>query len=276
MAFSAAFSLAQAATLKPETVKAWEDYVQSASESIQARNTDPAGFLKLYDRPSVAAKVGRGKIMVVPAGPHIPRRVPFGLIHDWIGTTFIPNATIKDVLTIVRDYNKYKEMYPPHVLESKVTSTEETRDLFSLVLMNRSVIAKTALDFDYETAFVRVDDRRMYSITQSKRVQDIADFGTAKQRTLPEGQGTGLIWRLHSASRFEERDGGLCVETEAMALSRDIPSALRLVVEPIVRRVSRESLETALQQTASAVRVFGPASGAPAAPVQFAGFPVFH
>ena len=272
IAFGAVLSVAQAANLKPETVKAWEDYVQSASEGIQAHNNEPAGFLQLYDRPAVAAKIARGKIVVMPAGPHIPKKVPFGLIHDWIGTTFIPNTTIKDVLAIIRDYNKYREMYPPHVLEAKVTSTEETKDLFSVVLMNRSVIAKTALDFDYETVFVRVDDHRMYSITQSKRVQDIADYGTAKQRTLPEGQGTGLIWRLYSVSRFEERDGGLCVETEAMALSRDIPSALRLVVEPIVRRVSRESLETALGQTATAVRSFVPASTIPVAPTQFAGF----
>ena len=45
-----------------------------------------------------------------------------------------------------------------------------------------------------------------------------------------------------------------------MALSRDIPSALRLVVEPIVRRVSREALETALRQTANAARSSGAAA----------------
>ena len=60
----------------------------------------------------------------------------------------------------------------------------------------------------------------MYSITQSKRIQEIADYGTARERKLAEGEGTGLIWRLFSVSRFEERDGGLCVETEATALSR--------------------------------------------------------
>ena len=125
--------------------------------------------------------------------------------------------------------------------------------------MNKSVLSKTALDCDYETTFVRVDDRRMYSITQAKRIQEIVDYGTARQHTLPEGEGQGLIWRLYSISRFEERDGGLYVETEAMALSRDIPSAVRLVVEPIVRRVSREALETALKQTSRAARAAGSA-----------------
>jgi hypothetical protein len=44
------------------------------------------------------------------------------------------------------------------------------------------------------------------------------------------------------------------IELEAIALSRDIPAALRWAVEPIVRRVSRSSLDTSLQQTKDAVR----------------------
>jgi hypothetical protein len=255
-ALGVTLSAAQAATLKSETTKAWEDYIAGVSEGIHERAT-AAGFLQMYDRPAVAVKVHRGQIVVSPAGAHIPKKVPSGLIHDWMGATFIPNTTLKDVLAVLRDYNKYREMYAPHVIASKMISVGETTDEFSIVLMNKTVIAKTALDFDYETLFARVDDRRMYSITQSKRIQEIADYGTARERKLAEGEGTGLIWRLFSVSRFEERDGGLCVETEAIALSRDIPAALRVVVEPVVRRISRESLETALQQTAHAVHAVG-------------------
>lgn len=268
-----ALSVADAASLKPEAVKAWEDYLESASGVMQERANAPLGFLQMDATPAVAAKVHRGQIVVSPAAPHIPRKVPSGLIHDWIGTAFLANMTIKDVVAIVRDYPKYAEVYAPHVLEPKVISTSETVDLFSVVLMNKSVLSKTALDCDYETTFVRVDDRRMYSVTQAKRIQEIADYGTAKQHTLPEGEGTGLIWRLYSVSRFEEREDGLYIETEAMALSRDIPSALRLVVEPIVRRVSREALETALRQTANAARASAAGATVRAAPFQLAPVP---
>lgn len=264
-----ALSVAHAASLKPEAAKAWEDYIESASGGVQERANAPAGFLQIDATPAVAAKLHRGQIVVSPAAAHIPKKVPSGHIHDWIGTAFLTNTTIKDVVAIVRDYPKYNEVYAPHVLESRVISTGETVDLFSVVLMNRSVLSKTALDCDYETTFVHVDGRRMYSITQAKRIQEIVDYGTAKQHTLPEGEGTGLIWRLYSVSRFEEREDGLYIETEAMALSRDIPSALRLVVEPIVRRVSREALETALRQTANAARASGVADAVHAAPFQF-------
>jgi hypothetical protein len=272
VALGVALSVGQAASLKPEAAKAWEDYVESASGSIRERANATAGFLQIDATPAVAAKVHRGEIVVSPAAAHIPKRVPSGLIHDWIGSAFLANTTIKDVVTIVRDYPKYTEVYAPHVLESKVISTGETMDLFSAVLINKSVLSKTALDCDYETTFVRVDGRRMYSITQAKRIREIADYGTPKQHTLPEGEGSGLIWRLYSVSRFEEREDGLFIETEAMALSREIPSALRLVVEPVVRRVSRDALETALRQTANAARASG-AAAAVRAPNQFTFLP---
>jgi hypothetical protein len=205
-ALGVVLSVAQAASLTPEAAKAWVDYVESASGGIQERANAPAGFLQIDATPAVAAKVHRGQIVVSPAAAHIPKKVPSGLIHDWIGAAFLANTTIKDVVAIVRDYPKYTEIYAPHVLESRVISTGETVDRHSIVLMNKSVLSKTALDCDYETTFVRVDGRRIYSITHAKRIQEIADYGTAKQHTLPEGEGTGLIWRLFSVSRFERRD----------------------------------------------------------------------
>jgi len=273
VALGVALSVAQAASLKPEAAKAWQDYVESANVGLRERANPPAAFLQIDATPAIAAKVHSGQIIVSPAAAHIPKKVPSGLIHDWIGTAFLAKTTINDVMAILRDYPKYTEVYTPHVLESKVISTGETVDRFSVVLINKSVLSKTALDCDYETTYVRVDGRRMYSITQARRIQEIADYGTARQHTLPEGEGSGLIWRLYSVSRFEEREDGLYIETEAMALSRDIPSALRLLVEPIVRRVSREALETALRQTANAARASGAAAGVRVAPFQFAPLP---
>jgi hypothetical protein len=69
------------------------------------------------------------------------------------------------------------------------------------------------------------------------------------------GEGSGLIWRLFSIARYAQRDGGVYVELEAIALSRDIPPTFRWLIEPIVRRVSRGSLLTSLQQTENAVRL---------------------
>jgi hypothetical protein len=242
-----------AATLKPETKEAWDVYMQEAMAAMHARLQPGAHFLWLDDQPDLAEQIRTKGAHIGPVGPHIPKKVPSGLIHDWLGVGFVPNAKIDDILRIVRDYDRYKEIYQPGVIDSISHGTDGVKDLFSMRLVNKSVVSKTALDTDCEVSYFRVDDHRWYSISNTTHIQEVDKFGTPEQRTLPEDQGTGLIWRLSSITRLEERDGGVYAELEAIALSRDIPAAFRLVVTPIVRRVSRDSLATSLHQTKVAI-----------------------
>ena len=255
------FFLAGAATaisaagvdLKSETVQQWEDYVKAAD----TRHTDRLSqciFLLSDEVAGQTTKLRNGGVVVTPASQHVPLKVRSGLIHDWTGAAFIPNAKFDDVLPVLRDYDRYKDYYRPSVVYAKRIATSESKDQFSMVLMNKSAIARTALDTDYQTVYTQIDDHRWLSVTDATRIQEIAEYDTPSQHLLPENHGTGLIWRLHSITRFEERDGGVYIEVEVIALSRDIPTALRWVVEPIVRRVSRNSLATSLQQTEAAVR----------------------
>jgi hypothetical protein len=242
-----------AATLKPETKAAWDAYLQAANVAMQARLQPGAHFLWLDDEPERAEAIRTKGPYIAPVGRHIPKKVPSGLIHDWLGVGFIPNVKIEDILKIVRDYDRYKEIYRPGVIDSISHGTDGVKDLFSMRLMNKSVIAKTALDTDCEASYFRVDERRWYGLSNTTHIQEVDKFGTPNQRTLPEDQGTGLIWKLSSITRLEERDGGVYAELEAIALSRDIPAAFRLFVTPVVRRVSRDSLATSLHQTRVAV-----------------------
>ena len=59
---------------------------------------------------------------------------------------------------------------------------------------------------------------------------------------------------IGSIARFEQRDAGVYIELEAIAMSREIPAALRFVADPSVRRASRNSLLASLQRTEEAVR----------------------
>ncbi len=99
---------------------------------------------------------------------------------------------------------------------------------------------------------VRLDDRRFYSISRTTRIQEIEDYGQPGEHRMPDGNGGGYIWKLLSVARLEQKDGGVYVELEAIALSRDSTGAVRFVVDPIVRRVSRNSILTSLEQTAGA------------------------
>src|ERR1700722_5423876 len=241
-----------AATLKPETLAAWDAYLQAANDKMQARLQPGAHFLWLDEEPDRAEKIRKGPY-IAPAVKDIPRKVPSGLIHDWLGVGFVPNAKIEDILRIVRDYDRYKDIYRPGVIDSAFRRTDGTQDFFFMRLANRSVVAKTALDTEGVSSYTRVDDTRWYGVSNTTEIREIDKFGTEEQRKLPPDEGTGLIWRLSSITRLEERDGGVYAELEAIALSRDIPAAFRLFVTPIVRRVSRDSLATSLHQTKVAI-----------------------
>lgn len=170
-----------------------------------------------------------------------------------------PQVSLHQVLQVVRDYSRYKELYEPDVLESKTVQAGDmasgaATDRFSMLLIHKALSLKTAIDTDYESRITRLDDRRVYSIGHTTRIQEMADYGSSAEHLLPEGTGHGFIWRLCAINRYMERDGGVYIELEAIALSRDVPASIRWIVEPVVRRLSRNSLSASLQQTGKAVR----------------------
>ena len=254
MSFLLGSSGLNAAELKQEAVRSWDDYVRAANSQMKDRLGAGGTFLWVDEEPERSRRVRSGKIVVSPAAAHIPRPVPDGLIHDWIGAAFFPNTRLEDVLAVVRSYDRYKEFYKPSVVESKSLAAPGEDDKFSMVLVNKEVVAKFALDSEYRACYQKVDATRWYGIAYATRIQEIHDYGHPGEKKLPTGEGKGYIWRLYSIGRFEERDGGVYVELEAMALSRDIPAAVRWMADPIVRRVSKNSLLTSLRQMQEAVR----------------------
>jgi hypothetical protein len=124
-----------------------------------------------------------------------------------------------------------------------------------MLLANHEVVASTALEGEYEACYHQLDHRRWYSIAHTTRMREIRRYALPGAQELPTDQGSGYIWRIYSFARFEEKDGGVYVELEVIVLSRDIPVAVRWVVNPIVRRISRNSMVVSLQQITQAVRL---------------------
>jgi hypothetical protein len=245
---------AEAATLKPETVSAWNGYVEAASAAQREHVRSGAQFLWIDEDSEILEKVRGGEAVAMPIVARHPVKVPGGSIHHWIGAAFVPHAKLDDALDVMRDYEHYREYYSPSVVESKVTARDETTDRFSMLLMNRAFFMKMALDADYQTINLRVDRRRFYSVSKTTRLQEIEDLGQPGERRIPQGEGAGYVWKLFTITRLDEREGGLFIEVETSALSREVPGALRIVADPILRRVSRGSMELLIRQTAEAVR----------------------
>jgi hypothetical protein len=179
--------------------------------------------------------------------------VPHGLIHDWVGVVFIPKATVADVFGVARDYDHYSEIYKPAVMEARGRSSDGDDDSYSMLLVQKVLFVTAAVQGEYETQYTRIDAKHWYSISQSTRLQAVEGFGQADMRVLPPDRGPGFVWRLFSFTRFEESDGGVYVEVEAMALSRDVPTMLRWLVDPVVDHMPRDSVRESLEKTRGAV-----------------------
>jgi hypothetical protein len=220
---------------------------------MQARVEGQGAFLWVDEAPDRRTRLQRGEVLAAPVIGRGTQIVPNGLIHDWIGAIFIPNATPARLLAVVHDFDRYKEFYKPVVVDSKVLGCTENDQRFSMVWQRRVLLVNASVQGQYEAHDFAVDERHGYSITATTRVQEIESYGHSGEHVLPPGQGNGFLWRLHSIVRYQERDGGLYLELEAIALTRDIPASLRWVVKPLVNRLSIASLTTSLRQTRDAV-----------------------
>jgi hypothetical protein len=252
--FFATAGRANAGELRIETVNAWNEYIRGADLRIQEHLNGQKPFLWIDESAARRQKIVHGEIVVAPVIEHGIQEVPNGLIHDWIGGVFIPGATIESLSAIALDYNRYKDFYKPVVVQSRLLACTATGQNVSMVWHRKVLFVNAAMQSEYTAHEVRIDSQRGYNVVDTVQLQEIENYGRPDQRLLPPDTGSGFIWRLHSVARYEERDGGVYLELEALALTRDIPSSLRWLVSPVVKHLSINSLTTTLQQTRDAVK----------------------
>ncbi|HKE24490.1 MAG TPA: hypothetical protein VKB88_19135 [Bryobacteraceae bacterium] len=253
LAFVSGSSWIQAAVLDPETLRAWDEYIAGADQKIKLRLNGQLPFLWTDESAERKRRVLAGETVIAPVIPNGSKIAAQGLIHDWMGAMFIPNTTLQQVLATLHAYDRYKEYFRPFVADSRVCSTGGSKQEFSMIFQYRVVFGNLFIESRYSSKDFVIDEHRRYTIASSVRVQEIDGYGTAQEQRLPPGRGRGFVWALHSISRYEERDGGVYVELEALALSRSIPGALRWFACPLVKRASISGVETALQKMRSAV-----------------------
>jgi hypothetical protein len=261
LVFLAVPAVSRASELKQETLSAWEDYLRTANLRMQ-RNLRSSGirdagnpFLWIEEQPDRSRRVRQGEILVAPVGEAGPQKVPDGLIHDWIGAIFIANVGINEVFAVVQDFNRYKDFYKPAVIESKLLRHTGDEYEFSVLGQKRVLFEKIVLEGQFESHCSDLDATRRYCISSSTRIQEINDYGQPAEHKLPPNEGHGYIWRIYDLTKFEERDGGVYVEVEAIALSRDISASLRWLTKAVMERVSRNSMSTILERTKDAVAI---------------------
>jgi hypothetical protein len=181
-----------------------------------------------------------------------PIAVPGGLIHHWIGTAFVPGATLAQTLAFMQDYDHKVEYFKPDIVRSKILK-HEGDDYFVLLRFYQKKIITTVIDTDQEVHYHVVDKTHAWSRSNATRVQEVDNPGKSDERLEPEGHDRGFVWKLNTFWRFEEKDGGTYLECQAISLSRDIPTGLGWMVGSFVSSVPRESLTFTLTTARAAL-----------------------
>jgi putative flippase GtrA len=203
-------SPASAGDMNPETLAAWNKYIDSAED-------------RLLERQDTAVQPGP------PRGEAIG--IPGGTIHRWRGSTVIRGIGVDDLVHALKNPGTP----PPQndVLEARVL--EKTGDSLHvyLKLVRRTIITAT-YDTEHRVTFWREGPGVVRSRSVSTK---IAESG---------GGDRGFLWRLNSYWRYVQAGNDVVVELESVSLSRSVPTVLKPVAGPIIGRVGRESVTSTL------------------------------
>ena len=115
-----------AAELQPSTVAAFDRYVRATETRLRAEPFLWVDRLPASRRAEALALMRSGMLSIdaprtLEGGREID--VPGGLIHHWVGTAFVPGATIDQTLRLLQDYDRHERIYAPvdRTFETAVT-----------------------------------------------------------------------------------------------------------------------------------------------------------
>jgi hypothetical protein len=253
-------STASAAELKQKTAAAFDRYV-AATEARFANEVRPGGTFLYIDGMNPDAKrqayeqLKQGEILVEKLetkAPGVSADVPDGMVHHWVGLIFIPGATLARTLPIVKDYDRRADLYKPDVSASR-TLAHNGDDFKMFLRLHQKRFTTVDFNTTYDVHWGSVDANKVYSNSISTRIAEVKDPAKPEGEELPVGAGHGYLWRLNTYWRFEEKDGGVYLQCEALSLTRDIPTGLGWLLKPLVMSIPKQSLNRALGQTRNVV-----------------------
>ncbi len=249
----------EAVQLKKETAAAFDRYVEVSERRIGSELRD--GTFLFVDRwperrrAEAYAKLRKGQVLVEQVNTKEEGHaieVPHGLIHDWIGVLFIPNAALTQMLAAIQDYDNHQNIYKPEVRRSKLLERNGDNFKVFLQLYEKSIVT-VVINAEFDIRYERFGENRALSRSYSTRLAEVVDVGQTDEHELPVDDARGYLWRLYSYWRFEETSGGVYVQLESIALSRGVPAIIAWLVNPLLRSIPRGTLSSLLGATRTAV-----------------------
>jgi hypothetical protein len=238
----------------PAAVSGFNSYTKTVEFRLAQQHMSPIAFLAPASNSKDAeTRLRQGNLLIEHLTPPPSAEVSGALLHHWRGTAFAPGATAADFEQLMRDFNSYPQHFSPQVLQTTVLLQAGDHVQASMRVRQRHVIT-VVMDTTYDINFGRLDAQHGYSTSRSMRIAELDSPGTSSERILNASEEHGFLWRLNTYWSYEERDGGLYLQIEAVSLTRSIPHGLGWAVGPYVESIPRESLEFTLRSACNALR----------------------
>jgi hypothetical protein len=239
--------------LNPETVAEFEQYSKTVEEEIGKRWDGKGNFISAEDSPSDKGNVMGGNLLVRPFRPDgRPRDITDGLIHDWVGTVFIPDTDPERVISVLRNFDNHKKIYP-EITDSKTLSNTPTETVGYWRVEQKKGLVPVVLNVEQHAYYKELAPGKWTCRAYARKITEVDKGLFARGHTFPEGEGHGYMWKMYAYWSVEAVNGGVLAECRMLSLSRSIPQAVAWAVGPYVQKAPQESLTSTLKQTRDAV-----------------------
>jgi hypothetical protein len=254
LCFGLLAAFAVAAELKQDTIRAFDQYVKVTEEERAAKLRKSGAFLWIDSqedplRRQLHERLARGEVVtkrLETRDDNRPIRIPHGLVHHWVATIFIPNATLPQTMALMENYPAYPQLFSFGVQQSRVLAQEKNHSQVQL-RMFREARSPVFYNVDLDDRYFRVDERHGYRRFHSTRIAELADVGKPTEHELPVGDDRGLLWRLNLDWSCQEENGGVFLQIELIALSRGVPAIIAWLANPYIQGIPQQYLEKVLQ-----------------------------
>jgi hypothetical protein len=249
-----------AAQLKPETAEGFEAYVK-ATEARMEEDLRNDQFLVIDRLPDLQRKeaydqLQHGQIHIEELHSlqdHHPIHIPGGMVHHWVGVSFIPQATISETDSVLHDYDNEARIYSPQIQRAKLIEQHGNISKIYLQFYSKSIIT-VVLNAYFDVMETQIASSRIQSASRSTRIVEVVNPGSPDEHERTDGTDHGYMWRLCSYWRLEEKDGGVYVENESITLTRTVPLMFAWLVNPLTKSIPRDVLIHTLTNTEKAVK----------------------
>ncbi len=247
---------ASATELTKPAIDAFQLYVQLTEARMEAELRSPASYLYFDSLPEKQRllwqeQLAGGQVLVHRLetrqnGGKI--HVPDGLVHHWIALVFMPDVRLTQALAVLQDYDRQQELYKPDVQRSRLLRRDEQNFKVFLRLYRKAIVT-AVYNTEFDIQYFSMGETREHSRSYSTRIAEVEHPGKPEEREKPVGNDRGYLWRLYTYTRYEERDGGIYMQVEFIALSRSVPAIFAWLVNPYIKSIPREYLSHFLKVT---------------------------